>query len=219
MVSPIRSAAPLLVAFALLVAACGGSAPADEAAAVVKTAVARAGAKDIAGLQTLACAGREEQLTTLIGLPGQLGGVLLPGIDTSTLVDAVRLDVSGLTVGAAVVTGDSALVPVTGSLKVTFDKVAMRPILEKLLAAQGTKMSPEQLDALLSGLADYGQDLPLSQQIKVVREQGAWKVCPDLPGPSGSPGSSGFPSFPGLPGSSSRPGFPVIPGPPIVAPS
>ncbi len=181
---------------ALLIAACGGPAPADAAAAVVKTAVERAGARDLDGLRALACAGREEQLRTLIGLPAQLGGALLPGIDTATLVDAVRLDVSGLTVGAAIVTGETAMVPVGGSLKVTFDKEAMRPLLDKVLAAQGTKMSPEQLDALLSGLADYGQDLPLNQQIKVVREQGAWKVCPDLPSPSSSPG---FPVIPGLP--------------------
>ena len=208
----------LLVAgvVALFVAACGGPAPADEAAAVVKTAVERAGAKDIPGLQALACAGREDQLRTLIGLPAQLGVALLPGIDTATLMDAVRLDVSGLAVGAAVVTGDTALVPVKGSLKVTFDKVAMRPIVEKLLAAQGTKMSPEQLDALLSGLADYGQDLPLNQQIRVVREQGAWKVCPDLPSPSSSPG---FLGIPGLPGSSGPPGFEVVPDSPTPAPS
>ncbi len=188
---------------ALSIAACGGPAPADEAAAVVKTAVERAGAKDIAGLQALACAGREEQLRTLISLPTQLGGTLLPGIDTQTLIDAVRLDVSGLKVGSAVVTGETAVVPVSGSLKITFDKEVMRPVLEKMLAAQGTKMSPEQLDALLSGLADYGQDLPLDQQIKVVREQGAWKVCPDAPSPSSSPG---FPSLPGLPG---LPGLPT----------
>jgi hypothetical protein len=216
MASPIRSAALLPVVLALVVIACGGAAPADEAAAVVKTAVARAGAKDIPGLQALACAGRAEQLTTLIGLPAQMGGELLPGIDTSTLIDAVRLDVSGLTVGSAVVTGDTALVPVTGSLKVTFDKTVMRPVVEKLLAARGSKMSPEQIDALLSGLADYGQDLPLDQQIKVVREQNAWKVCPDLPSPSGSPG---FPGLPGLPGSTGAPGFPVVPGPPVVLPS
>ncbi len=187
---------------ALFAAACGGPAPADEAAAVVKTAVERAGAKDLAGLQTLACAGREEQLKTLIGLPSQLGGALLPGIDTATLVEAVRLDVSGLTVGAAVVTGETALVPVGGSLKVTFDKEAMRPILEKLLAVRGTAMSQEQIDALLSGLADYGQDLPLNQQIKVVREQGVWKVCPDVPSPSSLPGFPGLPGLPGLPTSS-----------------
>ena len=208
-----RPGAPLLIAIALLAAACGGPAAADEASAVVKTAVERAGAKDLAGLQALACAGREEQLKTLIGLPPQLGGALLPGVDTATLIDAVRLDVSGLAVGAAVVTGDTAIVPVSGSLKVTFDKTVMRPVLEKVLAAQGTTMSPEQIDALLSGLADYGQDLPLSQPIKVVREQGVWKVCPDLPSPSGSPGLPGFPSLPGLPG------LPVIPGPPTASPS
>ena len=202
-----------------LLGACGGAQPADQAAAVVRAAVQKAGAKDVAGLQALACAGRADELTTLLGLPATLGGALLPGIDMQSVADAIRFDVGGLTVGAAVITGDTAVVPVTGSLKVTFDKAAMRPIVEKVLAMRGTPMSADQLDALLNGLADYGQDVPMSQQIKVVREQGVWKVCPDVPSPSSLPVLPGLPGILGLPTAPSASPAPSAAAPALPAAS
>ena len=65
----------------------------------------------------------------------------------------------------------------TGSVKVTFDEAAMRPILERMLAERGPPMTDEQLDALLKSLAAYGQDVPVDQTIRLVREGGAWKIC------------------------------------------
>lgn len=161
----------------LIVAACGSPAPAEGPSGVVQAAVQKAGAKDLDGLRALACAGQEDAIRNLIGLPAGLGNALLPGIDTQAIIDAVRLDVGGVKVGDAVVTGDTAEVPVSGSLKVTFDATAMRPILETIMKGRGTPMTSAQLDGLLQGLQDYGQDVPLDQQIRLVRESGTWKVC------------------------------------------
>jgi hypothetical protein len=189
--APRRRRHVLLVAAALLVAlaGCSSGPAADSPAGVVTTAVDLAAKKDVAGLQALACAGEQDAITNLIGLPTGLGSALLPGVDIQSVIDAIRLDTSGVKVGAAVVTGDEAQVPLTGSVKVTFDKATMRPIVEKLMAARGTPMSSDQLDGLLQGLQDYGQDVPLDQQVRVVREQGAWKICPTglVPVPSGFP--------------------------------
>jgi hypothetical protein len=38
-------------------------------------------------------------------------------------------------------------------------------------------MTDEQLDALLAGLEAYGQSVPLDTDVRLVREDGAWKVC------------------------------------------
>ena len=38
-------------------------------------------------------------------------------------------------------------------------------------------MTDEQLDALLKTLEAYGQDLPLDESVRLVREDGAWKIC------------------------------------------
>ena len=136
-------------------------------------------AKDLDGLRTLACAGQEDMIRDQLGLPGAVGADLLPGLDTQALIDALRLDVSGVDAGEPAIDGDVAQVPVTGTLKVTFDAVAMRPILRQVLEQQGTTMTDEQLDALLKTLEAYGQDVPIEQSVRLVRENGAWKICQD----------------------------------------
>ena len=67
----------------------------------------------------------------------------------------------------------------TGTIKVTFDAAAMRPLLRQVLDSQGTTMTDEQLDALLKTLEASGQDVPVDQSVRLVREDGAWKVCQD----------------------------------------
>lgn len=163
---------------AALVAACGGGGTAaDGPEGVVRTALDRMASMDLEGLSELACAGQEEKIRDQLGLPGAIGGELLPGLDTQELLDAIKLDVSDVTVGTATVDGDVAQVPVAGDLGVTFDAEAMRPILRELLGAQGGSMTDEQLDALLAGLEAYGQSVPLDTNVRLVREDGAWKVC------------------------------------------
>ncbi len=170
----------LLLALALAAAACGGSpAPASGPGAVVQDALTKVAAKDLDGLRTLACAGQEDRIREQIGLPTgtDLGSSLLPGLDTQALVDAVQLDVGGLKLGEPAIDGDVAQVPVSGSVKVTFDANAMRPIVRQVLDQQGTSMTDAQLDALLQSLQAYGQDVPLDQSVRLVRENGAWKIC------------------------------------------
>jgi hypothetical protein len=172
--------ARLAIVLALVgVAACSAAPPAEGPAVVVRTALDKIAAKDIPGLQTLTCAGQADLARQQLGLVNRLGsaGALLPGLDATALVDAVKLDVSKLKVGDGTVTGDVAAVPVTGSMGVTFDATAMRPILRKVLGAQGSTMTDAQLDALVKGLAAYGQSVPLNQSIRLVRESGAWKIC------------------------------------------
>jgi predicted small lipoprotein YifL len=169
----------LLVLLAAALAACGSAAPSDGPAAVVNTALAKVAAKDVDGLRGLACAGQENLIRDQLGIP--LGtdpaAELVPGLDTQAVIDAVQLDVSQVKLGEAAIDGDVAEVPVGGTLKVTFDKTAMRPILRKVMDQQGASMTDAQLDALLGTLAAYGQDVPLDQTVRLVLEGGAWKIC------------------------------------------
>jgi len=180
----------LALALATGLGACSSGPAADSPAGVVRTAVDLAAKKDVAGLKALSCAGQEATIARLVGLPLDLGAAIVPGVDLQAVLDAVRLDVGGVKVGDAAVNGDEATVPVGGSLKVTFDAATMRPILEKVMAARGSSMTSDQLDALVQGLAAYGQDVPLDQKIQLVREGGAWKVCMKELGPIASPGPS-----------------------------
>jgi hypothetical protein len=167
------------LAVALAVAACAPEAPADGPGAVVTDALAKVAAKDIEGLRPLACAGQEDRIRDQLGLPGGIGGELLPGLDTQALLDAVSLGVGDVKAGEAVIDGDVAEVPVTGTIKVAFDAAAMRPILRQVLDQQGTTMTDQQLDALLKTLESYGQDVPVDQTVRLVRESGAWRICQD----------------------------------------
>ena len=38
-------------------------------------------------------------------------------------------------------------------------------------------MTEDQVTALLDALEVYGQDLPLDQTVRLVRETGTWKIC------------------------------------------
>ncbi len=167
------------LALVLIVAACAPAAPAGGPGAVVSDALAKVATKDVEGLRGLACAGQEDLIRDQLGLPAAIGGDLLPGLDTKALLDAVGLDVSGVKLGDAAIDGDVAELPVTGTLKVTFDATAMRPILRTVLEQQGTTMTDDQLDALLKTLETFGQDLPLEQSVRLVRESGTWKICQD----------------------------------------
>ncbi len=182
--TPVRSArrgvvALGMLALVLVAGACGPGGAADGPGAVVDQALAMTAAKDLDGLRTLACPGQEDMIRDQLGLPGAVGAELLPGLDTQALIDALRLDVSGLTAGEPAIDGDVAQVPVTGTLKVTFDAVAMKPILRQVLDQQGTTMTDDQLDALLKTLEAYGQDVPIEQSVRLLREDGAWKICQD----------------------------------------
>lgn len=176
------------VAVMLAAVACGPAAPTDGPAAIVNDALAKVAAKDVDGLRGLACAGQEDRIQEQLGLPTGLGGELLPGMDTQSLLGAVNFDVSKVELGDPAIDGDVAQVPVGGTLKVTFDATAMRPILRKVLEQQGTSMTDDQIDALLKTLEAYGQDVPLDQSVRLVSESGAWKICQDsVPGASASP--------------------------------
>lgn len=176
----------LAAALSLLPLGCGATAPApDGPAAVVGTALERTAARDLEGLRGLACAGQEDRVRDLLGLAGGAGAELLPGLDLQEVLDAVRVDVSGVRLGEASVEGDVAHVPVTGSLRVTFDAATMRPLLRRLLEAQGVPMTDDQLDALLGTLEAHGQEVPLDERVRLVREGGAWRICPEVrPGAS-----------------------------------
>ncbi len=180
-VARLRTSVWVVVALALLamtLAACGAAGPAaGSPAAVVQAALDRLAAKDVTGLRTLACAGQENLIRDQLGIPGAIGPELLPGLDTQAVVDAVNLDTSKVHVGDSTVDGDIAQVPVTGDLGVTFDATRMRPILKQVMAAQGTTMTDEQLDALLKTLDGYGQAVPVDQSIRLILESGAWKIC------------------------------------------
>lgn len=172
----------LALAIAAALAACAPAEPADGPVSTVNQAIDLAAKKDLDGLRGLACAGQEDMIKDQLGLSGSLADVaagMLPGLDVQKLLGAVSVDVKKLKAGKAAIDGDTAEVPVSGSVKVTFDKATMGPLLKQVLAANGTTMTDDQLNALLDSMEAYGQDFPVDQTVRLVRENGAWRICQD----------------------------------------
>jgi hypothetical protein len=175
---PGRAGAALLTgALVLVLAACAPGSGSSSPSSVVQDALGKIAAKDVDGLRGLACAGQEDTIRNQLGLAGAIGSELLPGLDTQALLDAVQVDVSKIKVGDAVITGETANVPLTGDLGVSFDAATLRPILKQVLEQQGMTMTDAQVDALLSGLATFAQAVPVNQSVRLVQESGAWKIC------------------------------------------
>jgi hypothetical protein len=174
-----RSLLVSLLALSVLLAACGSAGPAaDGPEAVVQDALAKVAASDLDGLRGLACAGQEDLIRDQLSLTDMAGaGDLLGGVDLDALLAAVRIDVAAVKIEPAAIEGETATVPLAGSLNVTFDAEAMRPIVRQLLESQGTTISEEQVDALVKTLESYGQAVPVDQSIRLVREGGDWKIC------------------------------------------
>lgn len=166
-----------VMAAVVVLAGCGGTADANSPSGVVRTALDRVAAKDLDGLRPLACEGQEDAIRGELGLPLGEDGNLLPGVSTESLLDAIDLDVSEVDIGEEQVTGDEATVTLSGDLAVTFDAETLRPLLVQALQAQGTPIAEDQLDALLGSLETFGQAVPVNEQIRLVREGGAWKIC------------------------------------------
>ncbi len=133
----------------ILAAACSGGSPlgggGGDPAAVVSDALTKVAAQDINGVAALACAGQADAIKSQFDLSGQLGDSL-PGVDASALASAVHIDTSGVKVGTPVVNGDAAQVPVTGSMKVTFDTEKIRPIFKQMMEAQGGAVDDRRPD-------------------------------------------------------------------------
>ena len=155
-----------------------GAANSGDPAAVVSDALTKVAAQDINGVAALACAGQADKIKSEFDLSGQLGAAV-PGIDASGLASAVHIDTSGVKVGTAAISGDTATVPVTGSMKMTFDKAKLLPIFKQVMAAQGgsIQMTDDQINALIDNVAGSGSDVPLNESLTLKQENGAWKIC------------------------------------------
>ena len=177
------AAAVVALAISAGIAACG---PSDTTTpdGVVRQAVTLVGSKDLDGLKALACPGQEDLLRSQLGLGSALGDQVLPNLDVQALLDAVSVDVHDVQVGQAAVDGDTAQVPVTGTVTATFDEAAVRPVIEQ---AFGKTLTEDQMAAALDALKAYGSDLPVDQSVRLVRQSGTWLICQEsVPTPSGS---------------------------------
>jgi hypothetical protein len=153
---------------------------------VVKDALAKVAAKDIAGIGSLACAGQADKLKSELDMSSSLGASL-PGVDTKGLVDSVQIDTSAVQVGTPTVSGDTAQVPLSGSMKLTFDKDKLRPIIKAEMQQSGQTLTDDQIDTLITSMGGGLSNVPVNESMQLKNENGAWKICPEDSGSSPAP--------------------------------
>jgi len=181
----------IVVIVPMLIAACSGSplggGSSSDPTGVVKDALAKVSARDVNGLAALACAGQADKIKQQFDMGGALGSELPSGVDTQAIIDSVTIDTSGATIGTPTVSGDSATVPLTGTMKVTIDKEKIRPIIKQMMEAQlGSIAIPDaQIDQMIDAFGG-NQSIPLNESLTLKKENGAWKICEPSDGSDGA---------------------------------
>ena len=174
----------IVPAVALAVAAAcspvGGGSP-EEA---TTRALSRLIAHDVAGGKAELC--RAAQIAAdvpllISGLFAPVGG--LPGFDIPRTLALIEFDASRLTVTEVSRTGDEAEVLIEGTLVERFDPVEVEALFRAYAAESNQQVEQALLDETIANVSSGDVVLPVDETVRVVREDGAWKVCPPAPTP------------------------------------
>jgi len=160
----------------LVVAACGGAAPAaaGDAPAAVRGVLDRVAARDVDGALTYVCAAQREAVRAQLNPAGAMASQL-PGVDPNAILGALTFDTSGMTVTQDSVNGDEATVKLGGSLKISVDEAKLTAALAPAASQLPGGADVGQLVQMF--VAFTAQPIPVDETTRVIREEGAWRVC------------------------------------------
>ena len=173
----------LTAVLALAIVACS-LVPTDRPSDAVRRALDRVAAHDLAGASQQVCADRRNPLD----LPFTISGILapvgaLPGFDIPRTLGVMTLDSSRVTVTESTVGRDVAEVHVGGTLVTTFDPPAVEALFRAMAAEEGQPIEEELLEQTVANVSAGPVALAVDEDVRVLREEGVWKVCPPAPTP------------------------------------
>jgi hypothetical protein len=170
------------------VAACSflptGPRPGDSPTEVVARAVVGMVAHDLPGASQLVCAERRDPRA----FPFMISGIFqpvaaLPGDDVTQTLSIIGLDASRITVTETKRLAVNAEVRVSGTLVEHFEPAAVEALFRAMAAATGQPLDQALLDDTLANVSAGAVELPVDESVRVVQENGLWKVCPPAPTP------------------------------------
>jgi hypothetical protein len=163
-----------MAALAALLGACSGGGPTGDPETVVRQALQLVAQGQFEDLPDLACADKRDEISADLGLTQTLPEALPPGLDPTAFASAFTLGTDGLTVTSTDRTTDRATVHVKGRLDVAVDEER----LATLIRNTGLVVDETLLDQIIDGLAgQLGEGIPVDEDLTVVSEGGAWKIC------------------------------------------
>jgi len=167
----------VLLLASMALSACGGGA--GDPVATVKSVVQAIQDKKFDSVADFVCAEKKAEVTRQLDFRSSLGGL---GFDVQQMVDAMNFDLSNFQYTKTSESGDKAVVSVKGDMKMTMDRDKFKVVIVDLLKAQGlTDVSDDMVNTSLDMLAtQFESGVPISSDVDVVKEGGAWKVCGGL---------------------------------------
>ncbi len=165
----------VLIVMGVLLTACGGGGSGADPVSAVKSLMQAVQDKKFDTLGTLVCAAQKDALTKTFDPSASLAGT---GIDVKAMLDAMTISTSNVQYTQKSVSGDNAVVSITGNMTIKLDRTKFKPIMQQILKAQGQDVTDDQLNTFMDAAAssfETGQDL--SQDMVVVKENGKWVVC------------------------------------------
>lgn len=155
----------------------------DSPEGAVRRGLERTMAHDLLGASASVCLERRDPQTFPFGISGIFAPVgAMPGYDVPRTLAIIDLDATALEVVEVTRAGDEAEVAVRGTLVEHYEPAEV----EALFRAYARESGEELDQALLEQtLAATQEDFALSvdESVRVIRQEGQWRVCPLAPTP------------------------------------
>jgi hypothetical protein len=173
----LRSATITLAAI-LSLSACGGAGSnPNEPAGAVNAAMDAAESGGLAKVPDYTCAAKKNDVSSLFG-GGDLSSLAALGVDSSAMLDAVKMDFQDVKTTETSKSGDKATVHVTGKAVITFDQAKMKVILKQVMTNSGQPADDATINTALTAMAGaMSQSQDLDEDVSVVQEGGKWLIC------------------------------------------
>jgi hypothetical protein len=157
---------------------------------VITDLMAAIEAKDFSNLGGFFCAEHADQADAF-DVSGMTAA--LPGVDPSTILDAILLDTELTSLEVISQSDTEAIVRAEGSISTGMDPEKLGPFVEAILAASGEEVTPEMVEMMTGMLtADMAPTvINISEEVTVTPDgAGGWVICDELGGESASPEAS-----------------------------
>jgi len=166
------------MALAAAVAACGGGAsgPGSDPAGTVKGAFDAMASGKLDTLAQYACAANKDEISSILSRTDTTGA--LPS-GFGDVFGSMKISYENLGVKQTEVTGDSATVHVTGTMKVTFDDAKLKDFVKQMMAASGQPVDEATINMALAAMKAQlsGTGTTMDQDITLKNEGGKWLIC------------------------------------------
>jgi hypothetical protein len=173
------------LALLALVSGCGGMLPNERPSDAVRGALDRIAAHDLAGGSVFTCRAQRDPNDFPFTVPGiffPLAQVPTPPIPQTLAL--ITIDARDLRIEEPPNVAPDDLeveVQLSGSLWLTLDPEEVESAVRAAVRLQNDPLDEALLEATLAGIRGGPVELPVDQTVRVVREDGGWRVCDPLP--------------------------------------